>query len=161
MAVDPQDDLTPEVAEAFDDVREEIAPGERYFLLKAAPWDGQGVEPIALGDDPNGEVLKGIYLEQIFGTPNYTARIAQMGDVSEAALAEMWGIGILRAGEAVANVYERVAVLVVPKVPTLREWKYGLTFTQQTFTPASPAFVPGVPVGVMPLTITRWEGYAG
>lgn len=133
-----ENDITPDVADAFDEFREETAEGDRYFLLAAAPWDSSGVVGIALGADPNGEVTHGMYLSQGYADVELIARICEDGNVTAEVLTGLWGIAILRAGDAVAAVYECKGRPVVPKLPTRRVWAFGLTYTRQEFTPIAP-----------------------
>lgn len=75
-------------------------------------------------------------------------------------LEQLYAVAVLEPGDTAAVIYDRVGAPDVPAIPTLRKWHYALTRTTQMFT-LTPSFVPGVPVGVLPLAITRWPGYGG
>jgi len=84
------EDYTPDLADGFDDGREEIAPGVRLFLLEAAPETEQGLRAIALADHPNGEVVSGWLPSQPQSRGRMIVQVCELGDVTRAALERVW-----------------------------------------------------------------------
>jgi len=129
------EDYTPDLADGFDDGREEIAPGVRLFLLEAAPETEQGLRAIALADHPNGEVVSGWLPSQPQSRGRMIVQVCELGDVTRAALERVWALAILMPGETVAAVYELAADVDAPQIPTIRRWTFDATYTTQPFAP--------------------------
>jgi hypothetical protein len=133
MPLDPQDDLTPDLAEALDDAREEISPGERICLLRHTGELERGYEPIdEIG--ANGE-LAGGWLTSLRRAPGpMSLRLAQMDPVTAEQLAEQLAAWARFDDERA--VWEVFAVLDNPRVPSspaLRDWIFRGTLTSEPF----------------------------
>ena len=145
MTIPLADDFTPDLAEGFDDAREEIAPGVRLFLLEQSGETEQGLVPIDLPNSANGEVLTGWLPSQPESRVRLIVQICVLGEITRAVIERVWALAILIPGEAAAAVYELATDPDVPTVPTIRRWTFDATYTVQPFIPVEPGAVLGSP----------------
>lgn len=139
------DDITPDIAEGFDDAREEIAPGVRLFLLEQSGETEQGLVPIDLPNSANGEVLTGWLPSQPESRGRLIVQICELGEITRDVLERTWALALLLPEETVATVFELATDPDVPTVPTIRRWTFDATYTVQPFVPVEPGAVLGSP----------------
>jgi hypothetical protein len=126
VPVNPADDLTPDVAEGYDDLRDEISPGARLFALRHAD---QGFEPIPIGGDTTGEVPSG-WRPPIPAEPN-VFRVAELGDVTDEVLLGVDGFAFVPEGETVVRVLAVVGDPVRPTLLVARDWAFRTTLADE------------------------------
>lgn len=139
------DDITPDIAEGFDDAREEIAPGVRLFLLEQSTETEQGLKAIVLPSSANGEVLSGWLPSQPDSRGRLIVQICELGEITRDVLERVWALAILLPDAVTASVYELATNPDVPGVPTIRRWTFDATYTVQPFVPVDPAASIGSP----------------
>lgn len=129
------DDLTPDIAEGFDDARDEIAPGVRLFLLEQSGETEQGLVPIDLPSSVNGEVLSGWLPSQPDSRGRLILQLCELGEITRDVIERVWALALLIPGEAAAAVYELATDPDVPGVPTIRRWTFDASYTVQPYVP--------------------------
>lgn len=132
------DDYTPDIAEAYDDVREELAAGARLFLLEQTEPGSTGLRAIELDGDPNGEVLAGWMPRLSFDRRRLTLSLTILGRVTRAAIQRMFAVAVAWPPTlGVATVYIVQTPIVVPSVESARVVEIEATLTARTFTPTT------------------------
>jgi hypothetical protein len=136
-------DVAEDIAEGFDDLREELSPGVRLFLFAMDPVDENRYHPISIGTDPNGEVLGGFLPKSGWLPDTSTENIPLAVKVVESSLytRDILGrvgaggaLGLMLAGESKATLY-RVQVVGVPVVGIKPVWKFTGARTRMSYTP--------------------------
>lgn len=141
MSIPLADDFTVDIADGFDDGREEVAPGVRLFLLEQSSETEQGLVPIELPSSANGEVFAGWLPSQPNSRGRLILQICELGEITRAVLERVWALAMLIPGEASAAVYELATDPDVPTVPTIRRWTFDATYTVQPYIPAEPGIL--------------------
>lgn len=141
MSIPLADDFTVDIADGFDDGREEVAPGVRLFLLEQSGEESQGLIPIDLPSSANGEVFSGWLPSQPNSRGRLIVQICELGEVTRAVLERVWALALLIPGEAAAAVYELATDPDVPTVPTIRRWTFDATYTVQPYVPVDPSLL--------------------
>jgi hypothetical protein len=125
------DDFNADIAEAYDDAREEIAPGSALYLLRPL---NPGWGPVPAVSDPNGEVFDGwLPVSNIRQGSAIAIEIVRHDDYDDAAMEQTLAIGYRKGIGNPVYVYGIRGDIEKSDLEGVTVFRLVATFTRETY----------------------------